>query len=656
MNPISNSDNKHRNWIIYIDFLLVGFSFFVVNFYWRGTFTLSSTYWNLFIAYYIFWAVIVYMEKKYIRLHQVNLFGTVALAGKTCIYLLFLISFLTVLMQLSGFSRKQVLGSCLFLFVTESILFGIYNNKFRKYAVRDLPSEKHHYLSLKISWIRLLLDAFLLLLSFFIINEIRRGQYGFSADYLLITYIITGLWFVTALITQKFEKNGYQKNIWYYVSPFIKSLILILFGLTLSIFLLKSYYLSRFELLGTLTVFGGLEIIAFSTFYLVFKNPDWEDDIESIEDIRKMNKQKMLNLTEKNQSTDYYINPALIYLFIDEKRDLYDFINSVIDIGNLKPDSVVFLDTRTSYNILQYKTDSISLFVNLHILNDFRWLNRYLLTLYEKISDGGYIVGNLQTNDQYKVQFFNKMPAFLARIMFVPNFIFRRAFPKLPLLKQVYFFLTDGTNRAISKAEAFGRLHFCGYSIVAEKEIDNHLWFIARKVKTVSIDQNPSYSPLIKLPRIGFNGNIVFIYKARTMYPYSEYLQEYVYQHNQLDERGKFKNDFRMTGWGKVLRKLWIDELPQFINWFRGEVSLVGVRALSQHYFDLYPDDLKELRIQFKPGLVPPYYADMPKTFDEIVESEHRYLLRKKEKPFTTDIIYFYKAFYNIFFRHARSR
>jgi len=123
-----------------------------------------------------------------------------------------------------------------------------------------------------------------------------------------------------------------------------------------------------------------------------------------------------------------------------------------------------------------------------------------------------------------------------------------------------------------------------------------------------------------------------------------------------LDEKGKIKDDFRMTGWGKVFRKLWIDELPQIINWFRGEVSLVGVRALSQHFFDLYPEDMQKLRVQFKPGLVPPYYADMPKNFEEILESERCYLLRKKEKPFTTDIIYFCKAFYNIIFRHARSR
>jgi lipopolysaccharide/colanic/teichoic acid biosynthesis glycosyltransferase len=302
------------------------------------------------------------------------------------------------------------------------------------------------------------------------------------------------------------------------------------------------------------------------------------------------------------------------------------------------------------------KSESISLLINLHKLNDIRWINRYLLTLYEKVSIGGYIVGNLQTNEQYKEQFFCKMPSYLARVLFIPNFIFRRAIPKLPFFKQIYFSLTDGKNRALSKAEVFGRLHFCGYSVIAEKEINKHLWFISRKVKTISADQNPSYSPLIKLPRVGLNGNTIYLYKIRTMHPYSEYLQEYIYKNNLLDEKGKIKNDFRVTGWGKLLRKLWIDELPQIINWWRGDVSLVGVRALSHHFFDLYPEDMQKLRVQFKPGLVPPYYADMPRTFDEIVESERNYLLRKKEKPFTTDVIYFFKAFYNILFKHARSR
>ncbi|MEX2567706.1 MAG: hypothetical protein WD431_17295 [Cyclobacteriaceae bacterium] len=84
--------------------------------------------------------------------------------------------------------------------------------------------------------------------------------------------------------------------------------------------------------------------------------------------------------------------------------------------------------------------------------------------------------------------------------------------------------------------------------------------------------------------------------------------------------------------------------------------KIVGVRPLSQHYFDLYPEDLQKLRTRVKPGLVPPFYADMPQTFEEITESERQYLYAYLKNPILTDIRYFFKAFFNIFFKGARSK
>jgi len=77
-------------------------------------------------------------------------------------------------------------------------------------------------------------------------------------------------------------------------------------------------------------------------------------------------------------------------------------------------------------------------------------------------------------------------------------------------------------------------------------------------------------------------------------------------------------------------------------------LNLVGVRALSEHYFSLYPQDLQVKRINFKPGLIPPYYADLPESFDEIVNSEREYLTQKEIAPILTDLNYFIKAISNI--------
>ena len=85
-------------------------------------------------------------------------------------------------------------------------------------------------------------------------------------------------------------------------------------------------------------------------------------------------------------------------------------------------------------------------------------------------------------------------------------------------------------------------------------------------------------------------------------------------------------------------------------------MKLVGIRPLSKHYYNLYNEDLQKKRIKFKPGLIPPYYADMPKTLDEIMASELKYLEEYEKHPFSTDVKYFFKASYNILFKKARSR
>ena len=139
------------------------------------------------------------------------------------------------------------------------------------------------------------------------------------------------------------------------------------------------------------------------------------------------------------------------------------------------------------------------------------------------------------------------------------------------------------------------------------------------------------------------------------MYPYSEYLQDYMYRYNKMGDSGKFRDDFRVTGWGRVLRRFFLDEMPQIVSFFKGDLSIVGVRALSQQYLSIYPEDIRELRKKFKPGLIPPYYADLPKTFDEVLESEMKYLDKKLKYPFLTDFTYFFRSVFNIVFKHARS-
>jgi lipopolysaccharide/colanic/teichoic acid biosynthesis glycosyltransferase len=104
------------------------------------------------------------------------------------------------------------------------------------------------------------------------------------------------------------------------------------------------------------------------------------------------------------------------------------------------------------------------------------------------------------------------------------------------------------------------------------------------------------------------------------------------------------------------MRKCWVDELPMLINLIKGNMKLVGVRPISQHYFSLYSKQLQETGTRHMPGLLPPVYADIPKTLEDIEASDMRYLNMCEERgTFITDIIYFWRIFYTIVFKRARS-
>jgi lipopolysaccharide/colanic/teichoic acid biosynthesis glycosyltransferase len=232
----------------------------------------------------------------------------------------------------------------------------------------------------------------------------------------------------------------------------------------------------------------------------------------------------------------------------------------------------------------------------------------------------------------------------------------KRVFPKFTLTKKLYFILTRGENRVLSKAEALGRLYSCGFEILDERIINKCLYFVAIKVKEPLFPKNPSYGPIIALERIGKGGKAIKVYKMRTMHPFAEYLQDYVYEKAGLQEGGKFKDDFRVTTLGRILRSFWLDELPMLINLLKGDLKLFGVRPLSKQYFRLYTHELQRLRVLTKPGLIPPFYVDYPRTLDEIMSSELKYLRAYMKHPIKTDWLYFWKAAFNIIFRRYRSK
>tara|TARA_Y100000996_G_scaffold249304_1_gene196059 strand:+ start:4104 stop:5114 length:1011 start_codon:yes stop_codon:yes gene_type:complete len=305
-------------------------------------------------------------------------------------------------------------------------------------------------------------------------------------------------------------------------------------------------------------------------------------------------------------------------------------------------------------NAFNLKKDS-DLIANLAIVNNIRRINKFHEIVNKSLNQEGIYLSCSETLEERRTRVRAKTPFGFKNIVRTIDFIYKRVIPKLPIFKNIYFSLTGGNNRVISKPETLGRIISCGFSVLEYFEYNNLLYVISKKIKEPDYNMRPSYGPLFKMNRVGYEGKIIGVYKFRTMYPYSEYCQDMITKENKLASSGKVFNDFRITTWGKLFRKFWIDEIPMFINFFKLELNLVGVRPLSKNYFMKYPKELRDLRIKFKPGLIPPYYADLPENFEQILDSERNYLESKINNPIITDVRYFFRAFINIIFRGARS-
>ena len=95
---------------------------------------------------------------------------------------------------------------------------------------------------------------------------------------------------------------------------------------------------------------------------------------------------------------------------------------------------------------------------------------------------------------------------------------------------------------------------------------------------------------IFKQTRPGLHGKPFTIYKFRTM-------------RDLYDERGRLLPDEdRLTRFGKWLRSISLDELPELINVLKGDMSIVGPRPLRMHYLDRYTPE-QARRHEVKPGI-----------------------------------------------------
>lgn len=156
---------------------------------------------------------------------------------------------------------------------------------------------------------------------------------------------------------------------------------------------------------------------------------------------------------------------------------------------------------------------------------------------------------------------------------------------------------------------------------------------------------------IFRQDRIGKNGQAIKIYKFRTMVVNAEeLLEQMMNQDPKIKEEyltnKKLKNDPRLTKIGKHLRKLSIDEFPQFINILKGDMSVVGPRP----YLFREKEDMGfyfNYVIKSKPGLTGIWQVSgrSNTTFEKRLKLDKYY---ENNKGIKLDLEIFLKTFYKV--------
>lgn len=162
---------------------------------------------------------------------------------------------------------------------------------------------------------------------------------------------------------------------------------------------------------------------------------------------------------------------------------------------------------------------------------------------------------------------------------------------------------------------------------------------VAMLLVAIAIRLDSKGPVLFRQTRVGLNGEEFQFLKFRSMYVNSDdsdhwksiekYLSNQALNEDDTASNYKYKqaDDPRITRVGKFIRKTSLDELPQFLNVLRGQMSLVGPRPPVPYEVDRYsPHDM--LRLCGKPGLTGIWqvYARSKVPFAEMVELDIEYL------------------------------
>lgn len=305
------------------------------------------------------------------------------------------------------------------------------------------------------------------------------------------------------------------------------------------------------------------------------------------------------------KSSNYLSRSYIVIFFVISFLSLYLFRQLLVKICNklnILKTPVIFVGNGKATEDIIYFTNhnncfGIKVADIVEEIEDISQLRKNIIRKIEQLKVKTIIIAipNLEKNKL--LDLVEDIQPLVRNLMFVPNIV---GIPVINLeVKKIYesnmLLLSIRNNLAKKTNRRIKRIFDIVFSLLTMVIIIP----VSIIVMILIMIESPGAAPIFKHYRVGRGGTLFPCYKFRSMVPNAkEKLQEYLKNNPEAkiewDKYFKLKNDPRITKIGKIIRKTSIDELPQFINVLKGEMSWVGPRPIIKdeiHYYGKYIKD-----------------------------------------------------------------
>lgn len=305
------------------------------------------------------------------------------------------------------------------------------------------------------------------------------------------------------------------------------------------------------------------------------------------------------------KSSNYLSRSYIVIFFMISFLSLYLFRQLLVKTCNrlnILKTPVIFVGNGKATKDIIYFTNhnncfGIKVADIIEEIEDINQLRKNIITKIEQLKVKTVIIAipNLEKNKLLNLV--EDIQPLVRNLMFVPNTI---GIPVINLeVKKIYesnmLLLSIRNNLAKKTNRRIKRIFDIVFSLLTMVIIIP----VSIIVMILIMIESPGAAPIFKHYRVGRGGTLFPCYKFRSMVPNAqEKLQEYLKSNPEARKEWnayfKLKDDPRITKIGRFIRKTSIDELPQFINVLKGEMSWVGPRPIIKdeiHYYGKYIND-----------------------------------------------------------------